>query len=93
MYKAIVKSETELNSLLTCKGFRVSRFVDGDKVLVGGQPLVMVNGEWVDLVEHEAEVQKAEAEVQKAEAEVQKVEAEAQKTKEEAEAKTETSSK
>ena len=79
MYKAIVKSETELNSLRTCTGFRVSKFVDGDEVLVGGQPLVMVNGEWVDLVEHEAEVQKAEAE--------------AQKTKEEAEAKTETSSK
>lgn len=79
MYKAIVKSETELNSLRTCTGYRVSKFVDGDKVLVGGQPLVMVNGKWVDLVEHEAEVQKAEAE--------------AQKTKEEAEAKTETPSK
>lgn len=86
MYKAIVKSETELNSLRTCTGFRVSKFVDGDEVLVGGQPLVMVNGKWVDLVEHEAEVQKAEAEAQKAEAE-------AQKTKEEAEAKTETPSK
>lgn len=79
MYKAIVKSETELNSLRTCTGYRVSKFVDGDEVLVGGQPLVMVNGKWVDLVEHEAEVQKAEAE--------------AQKTKEEAEAKTETPSK
>ena len=83
MYKAIVKSKTELNSLRTCTGFRVSKFVDGDKVLVGGQPLVMVSGKWVDLVEHEAEVQKAEAEA----------EAKAQKAKEEAEAKTETPSK